>query len=87
MESKKIQSTPQTQQSNISKLTSTTGTQPLRISELRMQDIMMEVMQAIRAAKSTNETETLKQQQLNLNAIKDELNEQIDSLKRVADKL
>jgi len=53
------------------------------ISQLRIQDIMLEAIFALR----TMETDALKQAQANLNGLKEKLNEQIDTLKNIADKL
>lgn len=84
METSKKTQQPQTiQQPQIGKLPSVPSAQSLGISALRIEDIMM----AIRFAERTQATEILKQSQMNLVALKENLDEQINSLNNIKDKL
>lgn len=80
--SKKIQQQQKTQQPQVGK-TSSVAEQSSGISALRIEDIMM----AIRFAERSNATELLKKAQMDLTGLKDNLTDQINSLKTVIDKL
>ncbi|PWU07408.1 MAG: hypothetical protein C5B43_00395 [Verrucomicrobia bacterium] len=88
-----MESSKTSSQSSIGKLSDIKGVNKATqtdsgISELRIQDnMMLGVLQAERAKVRGDTTENLKTSLTELNSIKDNLTEQINVLKNIADKL